>query len=83
MQFLSFPGIGEGSLTIAGRTVLISLFVWGLLLYQFYSASVVGSLLAEAPRYITTMKDLMNSNIDVYYEDIAYHYDYFRVSKIE
>ena len=60
--------------------VFLSLFIWGLLLYQFYSASIVGSLLSEPTRFINTLEDLVNSNLEVGIEDMAYNYDLFAVS---
>ena len=50
------------------------------MLYQFYSASVVGSLLAVPPRFITTPQALLESTLDMGAEDIAYNYDFFAVS---
>lgn len=77
------PGLSEGPTIIAGRIVFISLFLWGLLLYQFYSASIVGSLLSAPPRWITTLKNLSDSSLDCAMEDIAYSYDYYAVSIIK
>lgn len=59
----------------------MSLFLWGLMLYQFYSASVVGSLLAKKPRWINTLKDLADSSLEIGIEDIAYNYDFFAVTE--
>ncbi|XP_046753140.1 uncharacterized protein LOC124416256 [Diprion similis] len=70
-------GLTDGPQLISGRVVFIFLFIWGLLLYQFYSASIVGSLLAQHPRYINTLKDLLDSDLRVGIEDIAYNYDFF------
>ena len=50
-----------------------------MLLYQFYSASIVGSLLAEKPRFIKTIKDLSDSNIEIGVENMQYNHDFFRV----
>lgn len=69
--------MSDGPRIYSGRIVFLSLFLWGLLLLQFYSASVVGSLLSEPPRFINTLKDLSDSNLDVGIENMAYNYDYF------
>ncbi|XP_033227797.1 ionotropic receptor 75a-like isoform X2 [Belonocnema kinseyi] len=61
----------------SGRIAFLSLFVWGLLINQFYSASVVGFLLSEPTRFINTLEDLVNSNLEVGIEDMAYNYDVF------
>ncbi|KAI4485639.1 hypothetical protein M0802_012651 [Mischocyttarus mexicanus] len=68
-------GLSDGPRIYSGRIVFLSLFLWGLLLMQFYSASVVGSLLSEPPRFINTLKDLADSSLEVGIEDMAYNYD--------
>lgn len=50
-------------------------------IYQFYSASIVGSLLMEKPKSIRTLRDLIDSSLRVGIEDIPYNKDYFRVSE--
>ncbi|KAK0177987.1 hypothetical protein PV328_001976 [Microctonus aethiopoides] len=70
-------GLSDGPRIYSGRIVFMSLFLWGLMLYQFYSASVVGSLLAKKPRWINTLKDLADSSLEIGIEDIAYNYDFF------
>ncbi|XP_046823529.1 ionotropic receptor 75a-like [Vespa crabro] len=69
-------GLSDGPRIYSGRIVFLSLFLWGLLLIQFYSASVVGSLLSEPPRFINTLKNLSDSSLEVGIEDMAYNYDY-------
>ena len=52
----------------------------GLLIYQFYSAFLVGYLLSEPSRFINTLEDLVNSDLEMGIEDIGYNYDFFAVS---
>lgn len=66
----------------SGRIVYMSLFLWALLLYQFYSASIVGSLLSEKPRFIKSIKDLAESTLEVGIEDMPYNHDFFRVNNL-
>ncbi|XP_043671891.1 ionotropic receptor 75a-like isoform X2 [Vespula pensylvanica] len=73
-------GLSDGPRIYSGRIVFLSLFLWGLLLIQFYSASVVGSLLSEPPRFIHTLKNLSDSSLEVGIEDMAYNYDYLAKS---
>lgn len=75
-----YAGLSDGPRIYSGRIVFLSLFLWGLLLIQFYSASVVGSLLSESPRFINTLKNLSESSLEVGIEDMAYNYDYLAVS---
>lgn len=72
-------GLSEGPHLYSGRIVFITLFLWALLMYQFYSASIVGSLLAAPPRFINNLIDLANSDLHVASEDIPYSHDYFKV----
>ncbi|XP_043277728.1 uncharacterized protein [Venturia canescens] len=73
-------GLSDGPRIYSGRIVFLFLFLWALLMFQFYSASVVGSLLVEKPRYITTPQDVLDSNLAVGSEDIAYNHDFFQTS---
>ena len=53
-----------------------------MLMFQFYSASIVVSLIAEPPRFINTPCELADSNLDFGYEDVGYMHDIFRVSVV-
>lgn len=54
------------------------MFVWSLMMFQFYSASIVGSLLAPPKRFINTIRDLADSDLEIGYEDVAYMRFYHR-----
>lgn len=56
--------------------------LFGFIIYQFYSASIVGSLLMTKPKTIKTLKDLIDSDLKIAIEDIVYTRDYFIVSII-
>lgn len=77
------PGLSEGPRLCSGRIVFLSLLMWALLLFQYYSASIVGSLLAEPPRYINTLKDLLESDLAVGIEDIVYNHNFFAVNLMQ
>ncbi|THK33135.1 probable glutamate receptor [Diachasma alloeum] len=79
---LSQQGVSDDPQIISGRIVFLSLFIWGLLLFQFYSASIVGSLLTTPPHTITTVKNLTDSDIDCGAEDVAWAYDMFKTTPI-
>ena len=64
----------------SGRIIFLSLFTWGFFLYQFYSASIVGSLLSEPARFINTLEDLADSNLEVGMENADYTRNVFAVS---
>ncbi|XP_077290332.1 ionotropic receptor 75a-like [Arctopsyche grandis] len=56
-------------------TLLVVLFTF--MLYQFYSASIVASLLMEPPRTITDLKSLFISKLNILIEDVSYNHDFF------
>lgn len=60
--------------------MLVLLF--GFLVFQFYSASIVGSLLMEKPKTIKTLRNLIDSPLDAGIEDIVYNKDFFNVSTL-
>nr|WGC55096.1 ionotropic receptor 4 [Psyttalia incisi] len=70
-------GLSDGPRCISGRIAFLTLFLWALMLYQFYSASIVGSLLSGSPMWITTLQDVVDSDLEVGVEDIAYNRDFF------
>ncbi|KAL7298340.1 hypothetical protein TKK_0008683 [Trichogramma kaykai] len=70
-------GLGATPNLSSGRIVFTSVFLWALILYQFYSASIVGSLLAAPSRFITTPEALLESSIEIGVEDIPYNYDFY------
>lgn len=62
------------------RCIVLLILLFGFLIFQFYSASIVGSLLMEKPKTIKTLRNLIDSALDVGIEDIVYIRDFFRVS---
>lgn len=62
------------------RFGLSFLFTYSFLMLQFYSASIVGSLLMAPPKNIRTIPDLVASSLAVGMQNIVYNYDFFTVS---
>lgn len=77
-----FSGLVHSPVISSGRTISLCLLIFTFLLYQFYSASIVSSLLSEPPRTIKTLADLLKSQLKVLIEDIAYNYDFFEVGLV-
>ncbi|XP_036336121.1 uncharacterized protein LOC118746373 [Rhagoletis pomonella] len=65
----------------SGRCIVITSLLFAFAIYQFYSASIVGTLLMEKPKTIRTLRDLIHSSLEVGIEDIAYNRDYFLRTK--
>lgn len=75
------PGSSEHPLLPAGRYIVWLILLFTFAIYQFYSASIVGSLLMVKPKSIRTVRDLIDSSLDLGIEDIIYNRDFFNVSK--
>ncbi|XP_059217780.1 glutamate receptor ionotropic, kainate glr-3 [Stomoxys calcitrans] len=59
------------------RLLLISVSVFAVLLMQYYGAYIVSSLLSEAPRSITNLPALYESNLEIGMENISYNFELF------
>lgn len=64
----------------SSRTLSIFVFLFCILIYQFYSASIVSYLLMDPPRQIKDLKDLSDSNLKIGIEDILIDRNYFVVN---
>lgn len=78
---LAQQGITADSCTSTkGRMVLIVFLLLSFVCFQFYSASIVGSLLAPPPRTITTVTKLMESNLKIVLQEHPGSHLIFRVA---
>lgn len=59
-------------LMISSRILTLTILVFSVLVSQFYSAYIVGTLLTEAPKSIKTMKRLMHSKLKFGIDDVPY-----------
>lgn len=64
--------------TIAGRIIIIMLFVSLMFLYTSYSANIV-ALLQSSSTSIQTLNDLLNSRLQVGVDDTVFNHFYFPV----
>lgn len=62
-----------------GRLVMQILVIFAFCIFQFYSASIVGSLLMEKPKTIKTLRNLIDSGLELGIEDNPYQRDFFVV----
>uniref|UniRef100_A0AAG5D9C2 Ionotropic glutamate receptor L-glutamate and glycine-binding domain-containing protein n=1 Tax=Anopheles atroparvus TaxID=41427 RepID=A0AAG5D9C2_ANOAO len=69
-------GNGDGIFFTRSCTSFFIL-LFGYLMFQYYSASIVGSLLMEQPKSIKTLRSLIDSRLTLGIEDIPYSRDYF------
>ncbi|CAH1364653.1 unnamed protein product [Tenebrio molitor] len=62
---------------VCGRITAIFIFLLSVIIYQFYSASIVSNLLIKPTYKIGSIKDLVDSPLKVGCEDIIYNKDLF------
>lgn len=74
-----FLGVEFSTQLFSGRCTVLTVLIFSFAIYQYYSASIMSSLLVEKPRTIRTVQDVINSSLDVGVEDIPYNRNYFEV----
>ncbi|KAI9587123.1 hypothetical protein GQX74_002970 [Glossina fuscipes] len=74
-------GLSFSTHFFSGRCIIVTSLMFSFAIYQFYSASIVGTLLMEKPKTIRTLRDLIHSSLEIGIEDIAYNRDYFLRTK--
>lgn len=75
---ISLGAMGSPNL-LCGRIVTIFIFLLSILIYQFYSASIVSNLLQKPQTNIRTVEEILLSPMRAGCEDILYNRDYFLV----
>ncbi|KAF6208555.1 hypothetical protein GE061_017013 [Apolygus lucorum] len=81
LAVLSLQGSYVDSLRIPTRVLSVILHFFGLMVYSYYGAEVVGFLLSPSPRTLTTVEKLVASPLDCWTENLSYHLNHFE-SKI-
>ncbi|XP_050432669.1 uncharacterized protein LOC126840772 [Adelges cooleyi] len=64
-------GSSEQPKKFSGRLIFVMMFLFSTILYQFYSSSIVASLLVTPVKSINTIEKLANSGLDAGVEDMA------------
>lgn len=59
------------------------MLLFSVLMFQFYSTFIVGSLLTDAPKNIKTVKQLLNSPFEFGVDAVPYVIDNFHIAKEE
>ncbi|XP_055543696.1 ionotropic receptor 75a-like [Wyeomyia smithii] len=63
------------------RTTLITMLMFSYFLLQFYSTYIVSYLLIAPPKFMNTLRHLIDSDFKVLVENVAYNNDYFNATK--
>lgn len=62
----------------SSRIFTTTTLIFSIMLYQYYGSFIVGSLLTESPKTITTIKSLLDSNLFTYVDEVPYIFDNFK-----
>uniref|UniRef100_A0A182R077 Ionotropic glutamate receptor C-terminal domain-containing protein n=1 Tax=Anopheles farauti TaxID=69004 RepID=A0A182R077_9DIPT len=82
--YILTDGLSEIPHLSSGRCTSFFILLFGYLMFQYYSASIVGTLLMEQPKSIKTLRNLIDSRLTLGIEDIPYSRDYFvRTSDVD
>jgi len=68
-QSVFFPGTAMEPTKLSNRIIVLLMFVFSLVMYQFYSSSIVSGLLRPTVINIDTVQKLEESGLDVGVED--------------
>ncbi|XP_065356151.1 ionotropic receptor 75a [Calliphora vicina] len=66
---------------ISSRIITITTFIFSLVMYNYYTSSVVGGLLSNTAQGPTTVEEITSSDLRLSFEDIGYYKIHFRVSR--
>lgn len=81
LKFATISGWSNAPPGPSGHILLFTFVVFSMLLHNFYSASIVSSLLSDPPQSIRTIADLLETGMPAAYENASYVPHYFRVGK--
>ncbi|XP_058456816.1 uncharacterized protein LOC131434178 [Malaya genurostris] len=70
-------GLSEIPHLPSGKCTSLFMLLFGYLMFQFYSASIVGSLIMTPAKNVKTLRNLIDSGMQLGIEDIPYNHDYF------
>lgn len=74
----NYPGYSGNPLLVSSRIFTTIILLFSIIIYQFYGSFIVGSLLTESPKTITTVKSLLESNLYIYMDEVPYILDNFK-----
>ncbi|KPJ04064.1 Glutamate receptor delta-2 subunit, partial [Papilio xuthus] len=63
---------------VSARIIIFVTFMFSMMVYQFYNANVLSSLLNEQYSYIRNLNDLLHSDLKAGVEDMLFNKDYFK-----
>ena len=80
MGIICQQGIVENYKKFSVRATFYVFVLFSAIIYQFYSSFIVSSLLTDPPKTINTLRQLIDSKLDVGIENITYNLDFFETT---
>lgn len=74
---IRFAGYDGKTFLLSSRVLITTMLMFSILIFQFYSSFIVGSLLTEAPKNIKTVKQLLDSRFEFGIDLVPYVLDNF------
>uniref|UniRef100_A0A1I8PA50 Ionotropic glutamate receptor C-terminal domain-containing protein n=1 Tax=Stomoxys calcitrans TaxID=35570 RepID=A0A1I8PA50_STOCA len=75
-------GLETSPRAVSTRVIALTTFLFSLILYNFYTSSVVGGLLSNTNQGPSTVEELITSKLQVSFEDIGYYKVLFHDRKV-
>lgn len=72
-----FAGYSATPMFTSARIITLFSLIFSILLFQFYSSFIVGSLLTESPKTIKTIQQLLDSKLECGIDQVTYIRDIF------
>lgn len=83
ISFLALQDITTPYTSFHSKIILIIVFFLTFLIWQFYGAAIVSSLLIPLPKYIKDVQGLLESDLKIILEDVASSVGSFKVTNNE
>lgn len=65
---------------LPARSLVVTIFLFSVVMYNYYTSSVVGGLLSSSEQGPATVDEITTSSLKISFEDIGYYKVLFRVS---
>lgn len=66
---------------LPSRSIVVTVFLFSVVMYNYYTSSVVGGLLSSSDQGPATVDEITSSPLKISFEDIGYYKVLFRVSR--
>ena len=70
-------GLIQNFRKLSTRFILLTLLGFSMMIYQFYSSYITSSLLTKSPKTLNTLRQLIDSKLEVAVEDVSYNHFFF------